>query len=114
MTPAVSVSGPTVCPFRRLTGLPCPGCGLTRSWVAFAHGDVGDAFGYNWFGPITFVMAAVFVVAVATTWWRPDAAEPIRRLFWNRLVLIGVGIWVTYAVIRAASVLGDAGWFPRY
>ena len=42
--------GPVICPFRRLTGLPCPGCGLTRSWVYLAHGRWGDAFAAHPFG----------------------------------------------------------------
>jgi len=38
---------PTLCPFRWVTGLPCPGCGLTRSVVAAAHGDVGQALVFH-------------------------------------------------------------------
>ncbi|MFH1475994.1 MAG: DUF2752 domain-containing protein [Verrucomicrobiota bacterium] len=29
----------TICTFRRLTGYPCPSCGLTRGFVAMAHGQ---------------------------------------------------------------------------
>jgi len=29
----------TICLFRRLTGYPCPSCGLTRGFVAMAHGQ---------------------------------------------------------------------------
>lgn len=30
---------PPMCAFRVQTGIDCPGCGLTRSWVFLAHGD---------------------------------------------------------------------------
>jgi uncharacterized protein DUF2752 len=35
--------GPTLCPFRLVTGLPCPFCGLTRSLFALGRGRVGDS-----------------------------------------------------------------------
>src|SRR5690349_11305293 len=54
--------GPVVCPFRLLTGLPCPGCGLTRSWVYLAHGQWRDSFLVNPFG---IVLAALLVALIA-------------------------------------------------
>lgn len=35
------------CPFLQLTGLACPGCGLTRGFHALFHGDIPGALGYN-------------------------------------------------------------------
>ncbi|MFA5044030.1 MAG: DUF2752 domain-containing protein [Kiritimatiellia bacterium] len=32
----------TICVFRRLTGYPCPTCGLTRGFVTMAHGQWAD------------------------------------------------------------------------
>jgi len=61
LSPRTVESGPVLCPFRRLTGLPCPGCGMTRSFVAVAHGDIGSAFAYNRLGPL---LMAIFVIAV--------------------------------------------------
>jgi Protein of unknown function (DUF2752) len=40
------------CWFRRLTGLPCPTCGATRSALSLAHGDLAAAFRHN---PLMFV-----------------------------------------------------------
>ncbi|KNX39578.1 hypothetical protein VV01_17955 [Luteipulveratus halotolerans] len=70
LPPAAAGSGPVLCPFRRLTGLPCPGCGLTRSWVDTAHGHLGSAFELNPFGPITFALAvaAVLMVLLRRPW----------------------------------------------
>ena len=32
------------CPIRRVTGAPCPGCGMTRAWLAALHLDLAGAF----------------------------------------------------------------------
>ncbi|MCX5684342.1 MAG: DUF2752 domain-containing protein, partial [Planctomycetota bacterium] len=35
--------GPVLCPLRLVTGIPCPACGLTRSFCALASGRPADA-----------------------------------------------------------------------
>ena len=42
-----SDSGPVLCPFRLITGLDCPGCGMTRGVAALTRGDVGRAADHN-------------------------------------------------------------------
>jgi hypothetical protein len=49
---------PGLCPLRNLTGLPCPGCGLTRSFIATAHADLTAAFGFHRLGPLLFAALA--------------------------------------------------------
>ena len=49
---------PPMCTWRRLTGMNCPGCGLTRSFVFLAHGRLMEAFSMNWFGPPMFAVVA--------------------------------------------------------
>ena len=58
LAPGVVERGPVVCAFRALTGLPCPGCGLTRSFVATAHGELQEAFAFHLFGPFLFLGCA--------------------------------------------------------
>lgn len=43
------------CPFLRYTGIPCPGWGMTRSFMAMARGDWQQAVTYHLFGPVVFV-----------------------------------------------------------
>ena len=52
--------GFVLCLFRRMTGLPCPGCGLTRSFCAIAKGHVERGFAFHWLGPALFLVAAVY------------------------------------------------------
>ncbi|MDY6122060.1 MAG: DUF2752 domain-containing protein [Porphyromonas sp.] len=44
---------PIRCVFKSLTGYPCAGCGLLRSFGAMLHGRWSEALYYN---PLTFVL----------------------------------------------------------
>ena len=53
------------CIFRLMTGIPCPGCGMTRAWLAALRLDYAAAFAYHplfWVVPIAFVLAFVRIV----------------------------------------------------
>jgi len=56
----LSVAGvrlPEVCSFKRATGLPCPGCGLTRSWVSAVHGDLKASLAHHRLGWLVLAYA---------------------------------------------------------
>jgi hypothetical protein len=68
----------TVCGFKNLTGLPCPGCGLAHSFCALGKGDLMAAFSYNLLGPplfifLIFVWARCLFVLV-------DRSRPAQKL----------------------------------
>jgi hypothetical protein len=52
------------CGFRRMTGFPCPGCGLTRVADHFSHGHLEKALEAN---PLGTVAAAGFAVLAVWT-----------------------------------------------
>lgn len=35
------------CPIRRFFGVPCPGCGMGRAYLALCRGDIHAAFAYH-------------------------------------------------------------------
>lgn len=50
------------CPFRRLFGFPCPGCGMSRAWLAALRFDFRAAFAYHpmfWCVPVLMLYVLV-------------------------------------------------------
>lgn len=56
--------GGVPCPFYTLTGLKCPGCGVSRMCLALLRGRIGEAFLYN----RAVLLLAPFGVYVAVSW----------------------------------------------
>jgi hypothetical protein len=57
------------CPFRAMTGLPCPMCGATRSVVLFVHGD-SRFLDYNPWWVLVLIAGVLFGIASAM-WTKP-------------------------------------------
>lgn len=84
------------CAFHKITGLKCPGCGVTRMLLAASHGEFGRAYEYN---------QALFVLLPVL------AAD----LFWCIYLYIrygriesrihSAGVWVILAVLLIFGVL---------
>ncbi len=45
--PILPESGATLCPFRLLTGLPCPGCGMGHALVFALRGDFSGSWRFH-------------------------------------------------------------------
>ncbi|MBN1866726.1 DUF2752 domain-containing protein [Candidatus Sumerlaeota bacterium] len=59
--------GMSICWFHGLTGIPCPSCGSTRSLIALAHGQWGEAAAWNPLASLFFVGMGFYVVYSAFT-----------------------------------------------
>lgn len=59
-------TGQSFCPFKMLTGFPCPGCGITKSLVSCYEGDFYKSISYNLFGPLVIVFCIVTIIVLVT------------------------------------------------
>lgn len=94
-------TGAEFCPFKVATGLPCPGCGITRASVAFLHGDLPTSFYYHPLGAPLVLAAIVIGLADAWIWWRRRTrGEPSLSPAWviERVMLSPVP-WVAIAAL---------------
>mgnify|MGYP001125114515 CR=1 FL=1 len=57
---AATEGGPVLCPVRRVTGLPCPACGLTRSWAAALHGRPAASLRFHPLGMVLLAGAVAY------------------------------------------------------
>ena len=112
MWPVSSVTaGPSSCLLRTFVGIPCPGCGMTRSWVHLAHGDVSSAFFYNPFGMVFMGVAAFTAGYVLLALARRSRPEGLFDLVRPRPAVLLVGAWLTWSVYRVWSVgVGQETW----
>src|SRR5215203_4153002 len=97
IVPAVGRWTDATCLFRGLTGVPCPGCGITTSLLALARGDAVASWSAN---PAGFGIAALLVGQVVVAWLAMQrgllAHAGLRWLTWlDRIAIGGLAVaWV--------------------
>ncbi len=62
------------CMFKKMTGMPCPSCGMSRAFCSISRRRIADAFGYN---PLSVLLYPIIVagtilppLSLAHYWWR--------------------------------------------
>lgn len=86
------------CPFKLLTGLSCPGCGIQRAIHAFLHGKFTEAISYNYYLVYSLPYAASFAVL-----WIMDnkTSEVLRKVIENKYVVdFYVITFIIWLVVR--------------
>jgi hypothetical protein len=91
--------GISTCAFRNTFGIPCPGCGLTRSFCAVSHGQLGTAFRSHPLGAIIYAAMLIYMLK-----WTIEALLRRRLLaqledrasvpvLWT-LIFSLIGVWI--------------------
>lgn len=73
------------CPMVIISGLPCPGCGLTRSFIYLASGRIQQSIYIN---PMGIPIAGIMIY-----------------FFWNRYILGREAKWMMHLIIIAVVML---------
>jgi Protein of unknown function (DUF2752) len=87
------------CPFKMLTGFPCPGCGITKSLVYFYEGDLYKSLYYHILGPfvILFCIATIILLTIELI----TKKDYFNSLLFNKKIAYGLAIFlITYHLIR--------------
>jgi len=84
------------CPFKLITGLSCPACGIQRAIHALIHGEYAEAISYNYFLVYSGPYAASFLVV----WLMPENnyREKVKMVIENKhvvnLYIVSFTIWL--------------------
>jgi hypothetical protein len=89
----------SVCPFAVVSGLPCPGCGLTRSVVTLLQGRLADSWHFHPLGPVLVVLATAHAGRrLAARQWSSKVtacswSSTPAYVWWGSLVVVMM-VWV--------------------
>lgn len=97
------------CPFRSLSGIPCPFCFGTRSWILIMSGEFLEGLTTNPLGFLLFFvdLGAVFWLVVATPLKLPPFPSDqitTKRAFWHLTFWLVMGSW-GFVLVRMFSQL---------
>lgn len=84
------------CPFKLITGLNCPGCGFQRAVHSLLHGNVIQAFHYNWFLVYAGPYALLFLVEwfLPNSEWKADLDRVIENKYVVDFYIVSYVIWL--------------------
>ena len=92
----ITGAGHTLCPFKRLTALPCPTCGAARGAAAILHGDLVTPWIYNplLFGLLSVAGGLLLVRLLTGTAIRLHASHRERSVAWGLFFIVILANWV--------------------
>jgi len=85
------------CAFKKVTGLDCPGCGMTRATYAALHGNLGAAFHFNPVGMVPLPLALLALSLEVAGWVRGKPLPfRLRTGRWGSAILLAIitGWWI--------------------
>lgn len=94
--PGFSSPMPDSCTSRRLLGIDCPGCGMTRAFISISHGQVARAWQLNPASIVVYLFVAVQIPWHAIQIWRlRNHRRPIQ---WNWVYLTPIAVVVALMI----------------
>lgn len=90
--PWLKVPLPPTCALQRVFHLDCPGCGLTRSFITLAHGQLDASLAFNPAGILMYGVVLFQIPYRLAQLWRLKRGLPT----WN---LNPVSIWIASSIL---------------
>lgn len=80
----------SLCPFKMITGFPCPGCGITKSLVFLYEGDILKSLSQHLFGPLTFLFCIAMILILSLE--LVTGKEYFKNVLYSRKLAYVLGI----------------------
>jgi hypothetical protein len=99
----------SLCPFKMLTGFPCPGCGITKSLVYMYDGDLLRSITFHLFGPIVMVLSIYFLIKLSLELYykKPFFENTFNKKKWT---YVFVALLIVYHLIRIVFFIKNNSW----
>ncbi|MCH2180980.1 MAG: DUF2752 domain-containing protein [Mariniblastus sp.] len=94
--PGTELPLPELCTSKRVFGIDCPGCGLTRGFISISHGEFQRAWHFN---PASFV---VYVLVIGQIPWQ---LYQLGRIWRGRYPVSSNWIYLLPALAAASLLL---------
>lgn len=81
-----------LCPIYHLIGVPCPSCGMTRSYIELFKGDVQSAFQMHplfWLAPIFILILVLF-----------ERADSKRKKILKPILYVSIALLILVWIVR--------------
>lgn len=87
-----------VCPLYSMTGIACPGCGLTRGFHALFHGDVITALDFNAMLPLYAAFFGYLFISLLLYAFRGKGLS--TKIFTMKWAYSFIGVAFVFTVLR--------------
>lgn len=88
---------PTFCVFQKIFGMPCPGCGIIRSFIAISRLDLVSALKYNPVGIIIVLFVLIQIIMRFFVIFKEDAFKQISiysKFMNNVIYFVLIAVWI--------------------
>ncbi len=89
MVAAVSLMDGNTCLFKLFSGIPCPGCGMTRAYIRLAHFNISAALFYH---PL-FIIPPILAIVILFKGKSFISKIYKSNIFWVALLIVILGVW---------------------
>lgn len=92
---------PDICIFKNLTGLPCPGCGLTHSITSAVRGNISGSFLFHRLGWLTVIyILSQFLLSLGVVFISGlrDRLQRVGKFLNKGIIVLGVLFFINWIV----------------
>ncbi|MDB5347954.1 MAG: hypothetical protein JWP89_6331 [Schlesneria sp.] len=101
-----AVPVPETCGMQIMFGRPCPGCGLTRSFIHLAHGDWRSSLAIHRIGWLIALLVVCQIPYRLLALWRPElTVAPLWVWIIGAIVVIALSVNWIYNLVQEFSRL---------